>query len=518
MLPALTNRQRDILKVLLEANNPISSDELAGLLHLTSRQVIYSMPAVKEWLKQHNEDLYIHPGIGFSIPLTHKQALALQQEINFHSNTQIVLSISQRQQLLALFLLIKPGPFILSQLENILQVSRMTVSKDLDEVEAWFSEEQIKLTRKPHFGVQAVCAEPARQQAIAKVIWGETSFSKDPITEVTHADGLVFDLKGYVHLLPILEYINTFLSQINMRQTVSLVTKAEEQLGGRFTDDAVLNLALIFAIMANRVQGGHHLGIHDQLVKELESMPIWPVAGFIAHRLGRTSNSIWKNMDIAGITMELLAAQRNEILPGELVQNQGFELDIRRIMDYISEAFKISKLKHDQTLQNGLLNNIIPACFRQRFNLWSPDSLTKVDLPEQSERELGIAQGIVDIVLENTGVTLNKNDLNILAMLLRAAYIRNRSYLEHVIVVCPSGMATAQLLVARLSVRFPYLNSLEVVSLRDLTSAMMLSADLILTTVPLPRQYTGSLNVIRVHPLLMPEDIEAITRFLSLRE
>jgi transcriptional antiterminator len=101
-----------------------------------------------------------------------------------------------------------------------LQVSRMTVSKDLDEVEAWFSEEQIKLTRKPHFGAQSACTEPARQQTMAKVIWGETPFSKDPITEVTHADGLVFDLKGHVHLLPILEYINTFLSQINMRHTV----------------------------------------------------------------------------------------------------------------------------------------------------------------------------------------------------------------------------------------------------------------------------------------------------------
>jgi mannitol operon transcriptional activator len=105
--------------------------------------------------------------------------------------------------------------------------------------------------------------------------------------------------------------------------------------------------------------------------------------------------------------------------------------------------------------------------------------------------------------------------VNILAMLLRAAYIRNRSYLEHVIVVCPSGMATAQLLVARLTARFPYLSSVEVVSLRDLTYALMLSADLILTTVPLPRQYADNPKVIRVHPLLMPEDIEAITRFLS---
>ncbi|CAG1007796.1 Transcriptional regulator MtlR [Anaerolineales bacterium] len=518
MLPALTNRQRDILKILLEASKPISSVELAGLLHLSPHQVIYSMPAVREWLKQHNEDLYIHSGIGFSTTVSRKQALALQQEIDVNASTQLVLSISQRQQLLALFLLTRPGPFILSQLEKILQVSRMTVSKDLDEVEVWFLGEQITLTRKPHFGIQAVCTESSRRQTIAKLIWGETPFSKDPITEVTHADGLVFDLKGYVRLLPILEYINTFLSQINIRRTVGLVTKAEEQLGGRFTDDAVLNLALIFAIMANRVQGGHHLGIDKQLVSELETMPIWPVAGFVAQRLGQTSNSSWKSEDIAGIAMELLSAQRNEILPGELVQSQGFNLDIRRIMDYLGEAFNISKLKHDQTLQNGLLNNIIPACFRQRFNLWFPDSLTKVEMPEQPERELGIAQGIVNIVRENTGVVLGENDLNILAMLLRAAYIRNRSYLEHVIVVCPSGMATAQLLVARLGVRFPYLNSLEVVSMRDLTSAMVLSADLILTTVPLPRQYAGNPKVIRVHPLLMPEDIEAITKFLSYRE
>ena len=515
MLPALTNRQRDILKLLLEASKPVSSVELAELLRLTPRQVNYSMPAIREWLKQHHEELFIHPGVGFSLTTTRKQALILQQEINFDSSTQIVLSISQRQQLLALFLLVKPGPFILSQLEEILQVSRMTVFKDLDEIEAWFTKGRIKLTRKPHFGVQAECTETERQQAIARLIWGETPFSKDFIAEVTHAEGLVFHLKGYVRLLPILEYVQTFFAQINMRRTVGLVTKAEEELGGRFTDDAVLNLALIFAIMANRVQGGHHLELDAGLENELEGMPIWSVAGFIAHRLGRESNSVWRKGDVAGVGMQLLAAQRNEILPGELVRNQGFDLNIRRIMDYISETFEISKLKHDQILQNGLLNNIIPACFRQRFNLWFPDSLTKLDLPEQSERELSIARGIVGIVQEKTGVTLSENDLNALVMLLRAAYIRNRSYLEHVIVVCPSGMATAQLLVARLTVRFPYLSSVEVVSLRDLTNALVLSADLILTTVPLPRQYAGNPKVIKVHPLLMPEDIESITRYLS---
>jgi hypothetical protein len=76
-------------------------------------------------------------------------------------------------------------------------------------------------------------------------------------------------------------------------------------------------------------------------------------------------------------------------------------------------------------------------------------------------------------------------------------------------------MATAQLLVARLNARFPYLNKLEVTSLRDLTPSLILSADLILTTAPLPKPLASNPKVIQVHPLLMPEDIETITRFLS---
>ena len=37
-----TTRQREILKILLDANRPIGSVELAKLLHITPRQVNYS--------------------------------------------------------------------------------------------------------------------------------------------------------------------------------------------------------------------------------------------------------------------------------------------------------------------------------------------------------------------------------------------------------------------------------------------------------------------------------------------
>jgi mannitol operon transcriptional antiterminator len=513
---ALTTRQRDILRIILDINRPIGSVELAGLLHITPRQVNYSMQGVKVWLRQHNHDLKTSPGIGFAVAMPPEQARVLFREISFHSGVQIVLSVSQRQQLLALFLLTKSEPVILSQLEQITRVSRMTLAKDLDEIEVWLKEQHIDLIRKPHFGIQVSGVEHACQRALAEVLWGETTFSSDPIIEITHHDGLSFNLQGDARLSPLVEYVNNLLSRINMRRTIGLVAKAEEQLGGRFTDDAVLHLALVFAILANRVQGHRHLAVDEQRLNWLQTAKIWPIASYIAQHLGRDSNSVWKPADVAGIAMEMLAAPRNEILPGELERNNEFSALIERLMEYISQAFEISKLKHDLTLQNGLLNNIVPACFRQRFNLWFPTALNSASLPEQYERENDIAQDVAGLVHEHTGMKLPASEINNLVVLLRAAYIRNRTYrFEHVIVVCPSGMATAQLLVARLNARFPYLNTLEVTSLRDLTPALIASADLILTTVPLSKQFANNPKVIQVHPLLMPEDIEAITRFLS---
>lgn len=513
---AFTTRQREILRLLLEANKPIGSVEMARLLHITPRQVNYSMKGVRIWLKDHGQDLQVLPGVGFAVDLTDSQIQALFQKLNIHSDVHIILSVSQRQQLLALFLLTHTKPVILAQLEQISHVSRMTILKDLDEIEAWLGEQEIRLIRKPHFGILASGLEHNYQQALARLLWGETLFSVDPITTITHSEGLEFGLEDDAHLSPLVKSVHEYLSGLHLRRTIGLVAKAEEQLGGRFTDDAVLHLALVFAIRSNRVQGGNHLVMNDELLSSLRSTKMWEVAAYVAGRLGRESSSSWKPADIAGLTTEMMAAPRNDAFPGELERESDFSALCERAMDHIAQSFGIPKIKHDHTLQNGLLNNIVPACFRQRYNLWFPIALNNAGLPEKYEQEHAVAKEVCVLVHEFTGVDLPQSEVNNLVVLLRAAFIRNRAYrFDRVIVICPSGMATAQLLVARLHARFPNLSNLEVISLRDLTPALVSSADLILTTVPLPRQYTSNEKILQVHPLLMPEDIESITQFLS---
>ncbi len=513
---SLTTRQRDILKLILEANQPIGSVEMARRLNLTPRQVNYSIKGVRLWLNHHKQDLTIIPGAGFTHLIPGDQVRALLQEINGHSAVQIILSVSQRQQLLALFLLTHLQPVILSQLEQMAQVSRMTLLKDLDDIEAWFTSQQIELVRKPNFGIQVRSAEHACQQAMAKILWGETPFSADPITHITHADGLVFHLEHDAALLPVVEYANRLLSEIQLRRTINLVAKAEEQLGGRFNDDAVLHLALIFEIMATRLAAGFPLDIEAEQVEWLTATNIWPVAEYVAVRLHREANLTWKPASIARIATEMLAAPYSDILPVQVGMDEAFSELIAEEMDIISAAYENPKMKYDHTLERGLYNCIVPAYFRQRFGLWFPASLNALSLPEDHERELKLASEIAVRAQAHTGIPLPEVEFNTLIVLLHAACIRNQRYrFDRIIVVCPSGMATAQLLVARLTARFPNLGSLHVTSLRDLTPAIIHTADLILTTVPLPKQLANNTKTIQVHPLLLSNDIEAITRFLS---
>jgi mannitol operon transcriptional antiterminator len=514
-MTALTTRQRDILRILLDTDTPLGTAEIASQMNISARQVNYSLKGVKTWLAQQKIQLKVIPGVGVELVCSPEQTQRLQSEFGSNSNLQLILSAGQRQQLIALILLSSDEPLILSQLQQLARISRATILKDLDEVENWLDSWHMVLVRKPNFGIVVEAGELIRQQALAALMWGDIPFS-EPLTEMSHTMGLHFLLESDAGLLPIVDYANDILHSWNTQRVIGQVAYAEEQLGGRFTDDAVLHLTLVFAILTARVQSAHHIAVEEETLNWLQTLPVWPVARMISKRLGWHPSGEWRDTDIAGISMQLLAAPRNETWPGDLARDQADTQLIDHLVEHICTAYDQPALCDDRTLRDGLVNHIVPACMRQRFHLWFPSALTDADLPKQFDLEHKVAGQLAVIVRNETGLELPDGELNNLALLLRAAFIRTRPHqLRRVIVVCPSGMATAQLLIARLGARFPRIGTLKVVSLRELNAEIAASAELILTTVPLSKSLTEKFKVIQVHPLLMPEDIDAITQFLT---
>lgn len=516
MMTALTTRQRDILQLLLESNRPLGAADLAEQMKLSSRQVNYDLKGLRVWLEQRDVTLKVTPGVGAQLACSREKYLQLSQELVAETGFQLVLSIEARQQLVALMLLAAEEPYILYQLQQLTQVSRTTLLKDLEPIEAWIQTHGLVLERRPNFGLWVGGAETAHRQAIAAWLWGQTPLG-EPLTRVAHSQGLIFELGADAGLLPIVEKAQTLLKRWDMQRTFGQVAYAEAQLDGRFTDDAVLYLALNLAIQMERVKSGDFVVVDEGTLTWLQKLNIWSVAAQIAKHLGWQSKSKWPEAEIAAIAMHVLAAPRNNRWPGDLEIDHIFSDLIDEVVQCIVDTYGLPHLAHDRTLRDGLVIHMIPACLRHRFHLWVPSSLSEAELSNKYVFERALAQTITEIVERRTAVLLPDTEINNIALLLRAAYIReNPNRVQEVIIVCPSGMATAQLLVARLQARFPRLGVFRVVSLRELNQQTIAQAELIITTIPLANTLDNQQNnIIQVHPLLLPEDIEAITEWLA---
>lgn len=512
---ALTTRQRDILKLLVEMDAPLGASELAAQMKLTARQVNYNLEGVARWLSDRQVALKVTPGVGIELDCPADKSSALIQELDAESRLQIVLTSGERQQLLALTLLDENEPLISHHLHQLLQVSRTTVIKDSDRVADWMRHFDLDLDRRPNYGLLVVGQEERRRQAMAALLWGQSPFG-EPLFSISHSEGLAFLPAADAELLPVLGKVNELIIKLDLPRIFGQVAYAETQLGGRFTDDAVLHLSLVFAIQAVRVHGGNYVDGENQTLAWMKTLAAWPVAAQIGQRLGWRLNVTWPESEIAAIGMYLLAAPRNDRWPGDLEIDTSFARLIDTIMQQVSEAYALPGLSQDRTLRDGLVNNLIPACLAQRFQLWLPPLPPSIALSGKYALEHELAQDLGAMVARHAGVTLPETEINNLALLLRASYIRERpNRVRQVLVVCPSGMATAQLLVARLKANFPRIGHLKVVSLRELSKEMSATAEMIITTVPLPLDISARFVVIQVHPLLLPEDIETITRHLT---
>ncbi len=511
IMSALTTRQRDLARLLLASQAPQAVADLAGRVGLTKRQGQYALRPLQVWFQARGVTFTANPGQGIALDCDPERRTALLAELDGRSGFQLVLSGEQRQQLFALALLTAARPLVLGELQHSAQVSRTTVLKDLAPLEPWLETFGLTLTRKPNFGFALEGNELARRNCLSALLWGATPFGAGLI-QVTYDRGLVFALAGD-HTLAIVRQADEHLSAWDLVEALESVAMAEGQLNGRFADDSALHLALGLAIQAQRIRIGQWATVDPALRAWIGSRPAWVVGEhLVARMLGGAPQP--ELADEAALTaMHLLAATRSRMWPSDLDLDPVLSGALSFLMDEAARALHLPALASDDSLRDGLAASLIPAGLRARFGLWAPLAPAPVP-PGEYEVERGIAQQLANEVEAEYRFKLSDDAIENLALLLRAANLRARPIHEHrVFVVCPSGMATAQLLLARLRARFPHLHVIDVLSFRDVTPERI-NAQIVITTAPLPVALPGS-RVIQVSPLLTPRDVEAITQGLS---
>lgn len=512
---SLTTAQRDLLQLLLTRDSPIGAAAIGQRLHLTSRQVHYGLRDIESWLSRRHAMLRHTPGVGVQVICLPDQRQRLLAELAAQARFQLILTPEQRQQLLALALLAAREPLTLNQLQQDLAVARTTVLKDLDAVEAWLHTFALQVARRQHRGCWADGAELARRQALAALLWGDVPLDR-PIMAIRPGAGIVFALAQDAALLPIAGRANALVRELDLTAAHAPIAQAEAALGARFTDEAVVPLALAIAVQLQRVRAGQTVSWEPETLCWIQAQVVWPVAARIASQLWPDLPEAARDAEIAAFAIQLLCGARDEPWRSHTDGDRAAQDLIDTLLAHTAAAYRLPELARDQLLRDGMDALILPACARQRFRLWTPPRLATDTHTERYAVERAVAAELARAIVAATGIALPPDAHDNLILLLRAAVVRARpERARHVLIVCPSGMATTQLLVARLKARFPRLGTFEVLPMRELTAERIAGADLIISTVPLTLPGAPPVDIIHVHPMLKPEDIATLTQWIA---
>ncbi|GAP64322.1 mannitol operon transcriptional antiterminator [Ardenticatena maritima] len=463
-MPNLHFHQQQLLIRLLESSTPMSAAALGASLGLSPAQVRYALRGVQDWLARFGLALRMQAGVGIVIDGTVEQKSAALEALR--RTQQSVWVDAERRRFLALYLLAENEPAILYQLQRLTTVSRRTLFLDLDALNEWLASFDLMLKKRRNYGVWIQGDEKSKRQAIAALLWGAFPGAGSSV-RISYEHGMILD-RTQLPAVKLIDEVAQIIKHLDLKRGLHYVERAETQMGVRFTDEGALALALMFALQVWRVQQGDVVDIADDLVSRVHTLPIWNVATRIAERLiWWSNNSAWPVDEIALLAMALLAAPRDALWVEDLALEPRL---VSLVDDFLREAaqqYGAPQFSHDTTLRTNLLVHVIPAYFRQAFRLWFPTP--NVELPPRYHREYALAQRLNARLVDEVGVELSTQDLFNIALLLRATYLHQQPYYPYrVLLVCPSGMATSQILMARLKARFPRFRHIEVASLRTL--------------------------------------------------
>lgn len=513
MMP-LTTAQRDLLQHLLMLETPISATALGEQLHLTQRQVQYGLRDVKSWLDRRLIMLRHTPGVGVQIVCTAEQRQRLLRELDVYARFQLVLTPEQRQQLLALQLLASNSALTLGQFQNDLGVARATILKDLEAIEPWLASFDLEIARRQHRGCWIKGPELAQRQALAALLWGDVPFAW-PIMGVRQGSRLVFVLARDEALLPIVQRVNELVRRWDLATAQQIVALVETALGGRFSDIAAAALAVTGALQQQRIQAAQFVNLDAATLEWARAQAEWSVAIQLATDLWPALPETVRIAEAGTLALQLAAGARDEPWQSNIGVAAEFAPLIDRLLARVAAAYRVPELAADPLLRHGLEAHVLPAYVRQRFGLWSPPNDSDDLHSERYTVERTVAAQLAADVEAASGQPWPASVYDDMILLLRAAIVRARpERARHILVVCPSGMATTQLLVARLRARFPRLGTFEVLPMREITTSRVANADLIISTVPLTLPDDAYIDVIQVHPMLRPDDIVRLTQWM----
>jgi transcriptional antiterminator len=495
----LDSRQASITRRLLTETGPATVEAIANELKLTSRVVRYNLTSIETLLRLEGLQVMRRRGVGVWVSGDDERRQAILESLGTTAGPRVLDGDDRKLQTLAALLDASPRPVHIGDLEEVLSASRPTVRRDVRAAEAWLEGHHLHLQRLPGVGIAVRGSEIDIRKGLLSLV-----------LEAVPAEQLLSQMGATRTAQPAEAFgLAEFAYGLDLPTHHSILTK---QLLEPDDNGPMAMVATVYlAIVSRRVRAGHEAELQSGQLRSLIDHPVAAAAARIAAAIESEVKITLGDADVAAITEFLLGFV--ELVDASLAPQADDELIIERLVASAASRLHPS-LAEDVQLRRSLGEHLRRLRVRLRYGLPVTNPLDQ-EVRQRYPDVYRVASEIVSALHPVGDAVVPQEEVGFLTMYLAGSLERNRLRPKiRITVVCPAGMATAWILVSRLSAEFPNIEITRVVSKTVFESDVdIASTDLVVSTVPLDG--LSAVQTVVVSPLLRERDLRHLSRILG---
>ena len=490
-----------ITRWLLDQHRPRSTAELAAELGLSQRVVRYRLDQVERYLHGHGAELVRRQGLGLIIEASDDLREQIMADLLSRPQAPRVYAPEERARLLlAALLWTAPSISSLEELHEELEVSKTSARRDLHVCESWLERNGLPLVRRPGRGISVVGTERRIRQVMVQ-------FTLESVPEDVLRLQMGNDERAREQsTVRVPVGLRERLFTLPLAETAAIVrrsTLGETLTSGR--SDVVF--ALFLAVSITRLQAGHRVSVEAGLHRSVMDHPVAASVLAMVSDIEQVLGSGLPVEEVAAITEYLLGLDALDAVSSETMAITQELFD--RVISTAGERLHIA-LGDDRELRRSLALHLGRLSVRLRHGLPIHNPL-RDEVTARYPDVYSVAGEIATLVEVEMGLSINDDEVCFITMYLAGAMERARLHpRRRALVVCPSGMATAWVLVSRIQAEFPELELVEVLSESGYEALSHDKFDLVITTITLKEI---NAPVVVVSPLLSASAVARVARY-----
>lgn len=485
----MDQRSYELLKVLHVSEQPLSVSVLASRFSISRRAVYHDLDKVNEWLRDQHLSPVVHlRGVGYGLDEQTKTAL---QGLSPASTVTYILSPEERVSCMVFLLLCAAESVHVEDLAKSLEVSRNTVLEDLHEVRSLFAKYELEVVSVRGRGY---------------VVEGEESKQRRLLFSILPPDFNAVDRVPW--LLLAIRAAKFSSVQKDSKLITQLLTEAEREYGARFADEALSQLALKIVLVSRRIQQGAGIHLSEEEIAILSQTKAFQSAKQVCTKLPDILGSTFSHGETAFITQLILSTKVETVKVED--EDQPLKWVIRKMVQEF-QMYACIVFSNQESLEHQLLVHLKPCLQRVRFGLEEEVPLTE-HIQEKYRDIFQLTKRVIPVFENLAGRSVSDSEIALIALHFGGWLRKDEVQLtkrKRMMIVCIHGVGTSQFLKSKLEHVFTDIDIVEVVSKRQFERREHLNVDVIVTTVPLPKQ---DVPTFYVDPIIKDDQVEQIFR------